>query len=275
MTTELFKPQNKILQKYIEWIYILKHSKTEAKTSFISFPSVFPMVVTTLNAESIIQPNEITVKNSKTNQLLSEIDFVQEPSWVNYVGEIKEVAIQFIPLGLNRFINEKFSTYCKHTFSSFIPFEDFEDSMVKIISISNNKKMISALEKYWLKKLNDFQHPKLQAIINSINSNPKQTLSSLAKENGLTHKTLITHFKNHIGRSPSDYKKVVRFRNALNEKLKNQQKKLTEICYLAEYYDQAHMITGFKKMTGLPPKTFFKNLTSLEKNKLNWMFLNK
>ena len=78
----------------------------------------------------------------------------------------------------------------------------------------------------------------------------------------------------HLCKSPSDFKKIHRFREALKSKKdKKNSPTLTALSYDMLFYDQSHLIKDFKSLTGLPPKNFFKNLTSHDDGKINWLFL--
>ena len=56
---------------------------------------------------------------------------------------------------------------------------------------------------------------------------------------------------------PKQFLKIVRFQNAINEKSKDKNLKMTSLTYKCGYYDQSHMINEFKKFTGMSPKKFF------------------
>ncbi len=274
MKIETFKPKNKELQKYIESFYILEHSKDEDKTSYLTFPSVFSIVAVVLNAENIVTSKNIITKFSESKSLeTSLVSRFNAPICFQYIGDIKEICIYFKPLGLNAFLENPLENYSSSYFDPFVPFSDYEKSMKTIMEIEDKTILAANLEMYWLSKMIGFQHPFLGNAISRIQENPKVTTSELANKCDISQKTLILHFKKHLCKTPSEYKKILRFRNALIEmQQSNKKTKLTELSYISDFFDQSHMISNFKLLTGLSPKLFFKNLSTVEKSNIHWIF---
>lgn len=274
MQIETFKPQNKELQKYIESFYILEHSRNEDKISYLTFPSVFSIVAVVNNAENIRTTDNITTKFSKSKPLeTSLVCKFNTPICFQYQGDIKEICIYFKPLGLNAFLKEQLASYSHSYFDPFVPFSDYENEMKKILNTENKTLLVERLEKYWLSKTIGFHHPFLSKAISKIEENPKLTTLELANEFNVSQKTLISQFKKHLCKTPSEYKKILRFRKALTEMQESNKKtKLTELSYIVDFFDQSHMVSNFKSLTGYAPKTFFKNLTTIEKSTIQWIF---
>jgi len=274
MKTESFKPENKELQKYIESFYILTHSRNEEKVSYLTFPTLYSVVAIVLNAENIITSKNITTKFCASKPLeTSLICRFNKPICFQYDGDIKEVCIYFKPLGLNAFLEKPLENYSSSFFDKFIPFSDYEMSMKKILETEDNTFLATKIEEYWLKKLIGFNHPFLFGAINQIQESPHISTFELANEYKISQKTLIKHFKKHLCKTPTEYKKIFRFRKALNEKqISDKTYKLTELAYISNFFDQSHMISNFKSLTGLAPKLFFKNLSKSEGNNINWIF---
>ena len=199
MKIETFKPKNKELQKYIESFYILTHSKTEEKVSYLTFPSVFSVVAAVLNAENIITPKNITTRSCISKPLeTSLICRFNKPICFQNLGDIKEICIYFKPLGLNAFLKNPLETYSQSYFDQFVPFPDYELSMKSIIETLDKTLLAENLEKYWLKKMIGFKHPFLYDAIQKIEKSLNVTTFDLAFEYGVSQKTLIKHFKMHL-----------------------------------------------------------------------------
>lgn len=274
MKIETFKPQNKELQKHIESFYILEHSANEDDISYLTFPSIFSIVAVVLNAENIKTFESITTKFTKSKSLeTSLVCKFNVPICFKYQGNIKEICIYFKPLGLNAFLKKQLITYSQSYFDAFVPFSDYEKEMKKILKTENKTLLTESLEKYWLSKMIGFHHPFLRNAISKIQENPKISTLELANEFNVSQKTFILHFKKHLCKTPSEYKKILRFRKALTEMQESNKKtNLTELSYIIEFFDQSHMVSNFKSLTGFSPKTFFKNLTTLENSNIHWIF---
>ena len=94
-------------------------------------------------------------------------------------------------------------------------------------------------------------------------------IEEIAQKYSFTRQYINKLFSKHIGKTPSEYRKICRFRNALNEvkKVKN----LTHLSHNNLFYDQAHFIKDFKALTNTNPTSFFKNVDT-EKGNV-WLFI--
>lgn len=81
-----------------------------------------------------------------------------------------------------------------------------------------------------------------------------ETLSSSAC---LSRKQYERMFAAYIGSSPKQFLRTVRFQNTLRVKQKNKNIQLTELAYTCGYYDQSHMISDYKMMSGISPSQYF------------------
>lgn len=274
MQIQTFIPQNKELQKYIESFYILEHFRNEDKISYLTFPSINSVITVVLNAENNISSKKISTKYSATKAIeTSLVCRFNRPICFQYEGDIKEVCIYFKPLGLNAFLAKSLETYSISYFDSFVPFSDYEKSMKTILNIENKVLLAKNLETYWINKIIGFEHPFLDNAINLIQENHNIKTTDLAEKCKVSQKTLIAHFKKHLCKTPSEYKKILRFRNTLSVKQQSKKNtKLTEISYIIDFFDQSHMVYDFKSLTGLSPKAFFKNLKTIEGSDIHWIF---
>ena len=157
----------------------------------------------------------------------------------------------------------------------FVPFDDFLEKMNFIMLMHRDDEKIAAMEAYWISKLRGVSHPFLYQALNDmlLPNNKEMTIAEIAKKSSVTQKTLIRHFERHLCKTPSDFRKIVRFRNAMKQKsLEGTADNLTDISYISSYFDQSHMIKDFKALTGYAPKEFFKKLSSSYDGKISWIF---
>ncbi len=268
MKVEVIKPTNALIKEYIDCFYILTHSKSDLKTAYFTFPNIFSIVTISSNIKLFRTPYKIEVSQSIEQNFTSDIETkFTKPLLIQYDGDIKEITIYFKPLGLNAFLEKSLSDYCSDENFYFFPFKDYEETMISILKLNSNEKMIEKLEDYWMGKHKGYVNYTLKKSIEDIIQNPELSIALVAKNNAINHKTLITHFKKHTGKTPSEFRKIVRFRKALQNKNKGN---LTEVSCTSNYFDQAHMIKNFKSLTGYKPKFFFNNLLTIE-DKVNWV----
>jgi AraC-like DNA-binding protein len=273
---KIHKPQNKILQQYIECFYTLQRNDADEDVSYFGFPSNNVFVTLCQDAEITIHENDITIENRKNGKIKSILIIDnQKQGATTYKGKTNEITLYFKPLGINAFLNKPLSHYNTNTITEFNPYEDYTQAINEVFNIDDDAAKIDFLENYFITKFNHFKHPFLKNVIDDIlNSNkPSVSVSHLSESNKISRITIHKQFILHIGTSPSQFIKIVRFRNALKMfTKKSTQEQLIDIAYLVEYFDQSHMAKDFKSLTGYSPKAFFSKLSQLEKNQINWIF---
>lgn len=276
MQVKLYKPQNILLKQYIECFYTLQRHPEDESVTYTAFPSIFSMVC--LNAATNIEilGNNLTFKYCLQNKLETRLvcNFGHSGR-IRYEGAANEMVIYFKPLGLNAFLEKDLKNYMGISFVKFDPFDDYQSAMTKIFSIDDDEAKIAALEDYWLSKYIGFKHPFLHQVVDEITaSGGSSSLSETALKHRVSRTTLNKHFDLHIGTTPSQFRKIVRFRNAMKRhRQKISAENLTDISYDADYFDQSHMVKDFKTLTRHSPKDFFSKLSSLEDGNINWLFL--
>ena len=87
-------------------------------------------------------------------------------------------------------------------------------------------------------------------------------------------KTFQRHFIKHMACTPVEFRRIMRFRNAIDSKLNTKDlKTLTDLTYENNYFDQSYFIKEFKKLTHHSPKKFFKAVKQLDGEKIIWEIL--
>jgi YesN/AraC family two-component response regulator len=278
MNIKLFKPESSLLKEYIEFFYVLTRTKDEKDEMYLTFPNRFVYVAINPQSESVIEKHKISIRFNKNRRFSSKLNAKYvKPLCIEYTGEINEINIAFKPLGINAFLENDLEFYNEESVTNlnFIPYHDFEETMLDMLSKPEDEEKIKALETYLISKYKGFKHPFLKSVINEIMNQDSENMSlqEIAEKHNISHKTLIAQFKKHVCKTPSDFRKIIRFRNAMSRKnTDNSTDNLTDITYALNYFDQSHMVKDFKALTGFTPKEFFKNLTSMEKSHINWIF---
>lgn len=194
------------------------------------------------------------------------------PVFVSCEGQVNEVAIVFKPLGVSRFIREDFGRIATG-FSQPYMNSDWQNVAEEIFTTRNQ---IGFLEQFLLSQLcDDEQFVRMEDALAMLGSAEHDfTVAEVAREMNMTQKTFQRQFSKMLACSPSDYKRIARFRNAINSKLKpGAPKTLTSISYEHNYTDQSYLIKEFKKMTNQNPRLFFKELSIMGENKIIWEIL--
>lgn len=272
MTIKVYKPINPLLKKHIECFYILEQHTEEKPTVYFTFPSIYTIVTISGQTKTSVTENKLTIKHCPSNALETNLACnFNEPVLVEYEGKINEITTYFKPLGINAFIDQDLKHYSEGTFPEFNPHEDYKEAMTAILSLENPSEKMEALESYWISKWKPFEDDLLAGLLDEMMdvTAVNQSVTTLALKTGKSRTTVNKHFDKHICKTPSQFKKTIRFRSAIQSHLENE----SSLSYNLDYFDQSHMIRDFKKMTGFTPKAFFSRVTALEGGQIKWLFV--
>lgn len=282
MKVETFYPRDERLKSCIDYYYFLKSDSP----AFISEYYVFPHTLQALNIHKNIQwdidVHSVKVSGIKKNNfaLLLQGKF-ETPLYVKLAGKINKITIAFKPLGLNHFIGSPFSAIASMPTQHFTEWDHHDkhtDFLDQFFTELNNSKRIDLLEKYLLLHYQAPHH--VDEIRKSLpllsNFDEELSVEEIANTLQLTTRTFNRLFKTQMGISPIGYRKITRFRHSLKNKLFNAQfKKLTEIGYESNFYDQSYFIKMYNKLTNTSPTEFFKSIDKIADNQFILKFINR
>lgn len=128
MQVSLLKPGSSELHRYIECFYILKRSAQEEPINYLTFPSVFSIVVISQHTRTAHHKQQLTITYDPETPLETKlVANFNKPVLVRYEGAANEITIYFKPLGLNAFLDEPLSTFQKEDYTDFKPFNRLSD----------------------------------------------------------------------------------------------------------------------------------------------------
>lgn len=276
MQVKSYQPKSALLRRYIELIYTLKCGESDEPTTYIAFPSVFAMPCLNRHSRREGDDENLTFSHSRPFPLQSTLicEYI-DSSVVKYHGPADEIVIYFKPLGINAFLERPLKHYSVSRFVDFAPFDDYLRSAYAIFALDGDEARLEALESYWLSKYRGFEHPFLNSIVDEMLADPGAfSIAEAAGRHGISRTTLNKHFDLHIGTTPSQFRKIIRFRKAMTRHRQNiLPENLTDISHGVDYFDQSHMVKDFKALTKYSPKQFFARLSTLEDGNINWLFL--
>lgn len=265
MEIKYYKPSNSELSKYIEGYYFLSPDKNIGNLNYYTFPNNYSILAVTYDGITKVVQDKIIVREEKNNGIdCSFVGSYIKPIEVFYDKEVLELTIYFKPFGINQFID---ADVAGKKINHYFPYDDFKSFFEYLLLLNDRNKQIEDLENYLLTKLKPCPFPLLETILNDFDNG--LSVSESAEANNISRQYLNRLFQQHIGKSPSEYKKIQRFRKAITEK--TNQKNLTELSNDAMFYDQSHFIKHFKEITGIPPNTFFKEITT--EKEIAWLFV--
>lgn len=179
------------------------------------------------------------------------------PLEIFYENLVNEITIYFKPLAINYFIDNSL-LFKQSKISDFIPFPQYKEKMEWIFKQADRGNQINFVKRdLYL----------VEQILADVEKDLK--IDEIAKKYNFTRQHINILFSKNVGKTPSEYRKTHRFRNALINK--NESKNLTTLSHQNLFFDQSHFMKDFKKLTGERPKEFFKNVDTGKEN--IWLFI--
>lgn len=89
-------------------------------------------------------------------------------------------------------------------------------------------------------------------ILQSLNRSG-QSIESISRQAGYSHKHLIHQFKRALGVSPKTYQRILRFNTTLNALNSHKPDSYSDVAAINDYADQSHFIREFKHFSGFSP----------------------
>jgi len=96
---------------------------------------------------------------------------------------------------------------------NFNPFEDFRLAMSAVFETKNRENQIELLENYWLSKLKSKDLNKIENIIIDIEN--EINVNNISKKNKISRQYVNKLFLKHVGKTPSEFYKIHRFRKVV------------------------------------------------------------
>ncbi|KMQ70278.1 hypothetical protein ACM44_13185 [Chryseobacterium koreense CCUG 49689] len=264
-----YRTRNKILQKYLEGYYFLDEDEHLNTIRYKTFPNNYSIVSVSRNAEAHYDNGKIMISTSAVQKMNTDI-FLRytEPIEVVYEKAIDEITFYFKPLGIHHFISESNFTLVHKRLMNFTIFPDFNEKMFEIFDLNEREAQIEAIESYWLSKLQVKDFSLMEKLLFEIETSDLK-IDEIAQKLQFSRQYINKLFLKHIGKSPTEYRKIHRFRNVIKQV--KEVKNLREVTLDNLFYDQSHFHKDFKGFTKSSPSSFFKNVDTQKENV--WLFI--
>lgn len=115
---------------------------------------------------------------------------------------------------------------------------------------------ILLLSHFVLRQVQTVQYESQKARYASVLLQRGESLSEIQRNMQLSERTLERLIKQHIGMSPKQFSRIMRFQSSLTLLRTREADTLTSLVYEQEYFDQSHYIREFKAFTGNNPTQF-------------------
>ncbi|OSY87218.1 hypothetical protein WH52_12200 [Tenacibaculum holothuriorum] len=268
-----YKPKNEIVAKHISYYYFHQSFNENFERSFVYYPNFKNTI--TIHKDSVASRTKTSgVYTFKKDNLevyySSNLNLRKE---VVLKGKFNKIGIVFTPLGLNYFLEcalSKISSQVEFDFNYFG--NEFVTEIYKVYQAAKFEDKVTLLDAFFESKYNPNLDERIQLAVKEIISSKGLTTSlEIADILKVSRKTVLRLFKTHLNCSVEDYKKLVRFRVALNHSQESKDElKLSDIAYDTHFCDQASLTNHFKSIIGKTPKSLFKNIEKLGEEDTYW-----
>ncbi|KFC19554.1 helix-turn-helix domain-containing protein [Chryseobacterium sp. FH1] len=267
MEVNFYQPKNSILKEYIEGYYFIAEDILSKPLSYLTFPNNYCILSIYQNADEHFYGNQYKIKSAEHSNIVAGlVTSYSNPLEIIYENLVNEVTIYFKPLAINYFIDNSL-LFKQSKISDFTPFPDYKEKMELIFKQSDRENQIKLLEDYLLSNFVKKDLDLVEQILADIEKDLK--IDEIAQKYNFTRQHINILFSKNVGKTPSEYRKIHRFRKALINK--SESKNLTTLSHQNLFFDQSHFIKDFKKLTGKKPKEFFKNVDTDKEN--IWLFI--
>ncbi len=278
MQIATFYPEDPVLRQHIAYCYFLRSDDDGFEQAYYSFPNIHQSLNIHRHAVCEIGDNFVTVRGDHSYPplmiLQGRYDF---PLQAVLKGRLDKITIVFRPLGLNYFISLPIGEIAPDASQLFTAWEDAA-FLKAFFGTADNAARMCILEKFLRQRYTPFpEAPLLEEAIRLLTDfSEEHTVEAVARGLCISTRSFNRLFVQHLGIPPVTFRKIARFRDSLNNKLHSDQfKKLTEIGYQSNFYDQSYFIRMYRKMTGANPSKFYNTIAKLADEQLIFQFISR
>lgn len=252
-----FLPKNEVLQKHIEHYHTLNYEEKNIKQEVFLYPHYLHHLFLQDRFSTTFSDNKLTYQEYFPRKMhFNILGRFTKPILANLNGQIKALTIVFKPAGINFFCDKTLDELAPDIHAEFHEWNSHADELRELLYCQNIDELTDKLETVLLSLYRPFDNELLFATLSLLHSDfTKYNVEEIARQLKVNRKTLLRLFKKHIGLSITDYRRILRFREAL--KNYPMTPNLTKLAYECFFCDQSHFIKDFQKLTGESPKKVF------------------
>jgi len=276
-----FQPKHILLRKHISYYYFLRTTDS-FETKYYAFPHTHTVLNIHRRANFEIKNYHTRVYADAAVEYNACVQGIREyPLLADLQGQLDKITLLFKPLGLNCFGIPYFGDAYPKPSMIFTAWDDhvlYPKFLSDFYATDNIEERRDVLEAFLLAM---YVSPGISDVlfeaIELLNNFDKPiSIDKICEQLDVNVRTFYRLFKKHMGVSPVTYRKVARFRHSLQSKIFDTSlKRLTDIAYKSNYYDQAYFNKMYRSLTGSNPQRFFKKIDSFADDRLIFEFMEK
>ena len=182
---------------------------------------------------------------------------------IELTGNLSVFSIVFQPQGLMRFFKFPLQEICNQN----VPLQyingqagrDLEEQMGEATTFHQRVSIAETYLLNWLKTdFADFEFRRISRVVELLKTTyGNVNINQMASEACLCRKQFERVFAKHIGMTPKQYLKIIRFQFTIFQKQQNAKMNMEDLSYESGYADPSHFINDFKSLCGMTPKQYF------------------
>lgn len=183
-------------------------------------------------------------------------------------GHLAFLGVHFTPTGLYRVLQKPMRPFSDaiHSLSEHLTW--YEELKKRMKGADTIQAQVLVLEELINENLLP-QTTSLQAVAAASalirDTNGSMSLASVARETGLSERSMQRYFSEYVGVSPKTFARIARFNGVTRLMEAESPLNWMNILLEAGYFDAAHFAHDFKGITGQTPSEYFKGKTDYEK----------
>ncbi len=175
-------------------------------------------------------------------------------------GSMNLLCVDFQSFGASAFFKIPLDEF-KNENISINNIEDKELAVLEkqVLNEADDQICIRLIEQFLIKRLysfKDYNYKRILATIKVVNSNPQIDINTLADISCLSYKQFNRIFTKHIGTTPKEFTRIIRFQRAIYTLQLRPEISLTQLAFECGYYDQPHLVREFKSFSGYTPTEY-------------------
>jgi AraC-like DNA-binding protein len=211
-------------------------------------------------AEIVINVGIDFYREGKKETSAKIIGQITDPFEAKALGKGKTFGVWFEPHGLSAFVKYRQSELT----NSVVPLEDVFDVaeiqfITNYLSSANIENLLPVVNQWFENKIlqpkDETANRMLSHILLQLKTDPDIDLDAFCEQLNISRRYLEMVFSDKIGVSPRLLSRIFKFQSSLS-RIQNNKKKLTELGYELDYFDQSHFIREFKRFSGLKPSDY-------------------
>lgn len=270
---------SKDLRDYVSCYYVLKSDDSNFSSKHYSFPHTYNALSIYKNCDFDVTDFSFTAKESGSDNFRMFVQLkIQKPLLVVLSGKIHRVTILFKDFGINHFIKEPLSAIMGCGFDQFGVWK--EDLLIPsfcsdLFEADNKNEMGKIIDEFLLERFTPIEFSYLPAAVSMLcDFERNYNIDHIASHFNTSLRSFNRKFKEVLGVSPTEYRMIAKFRHSIQNKfLQRKFKRLTDIGYESNFYDQSYFTKIFHKLTGSNPTEFFKTIDRIGDDELIFRFI--